>query len=297
MRRAAALLVLVAATAHAQETTTGVAVNRFTPAVGPASLVGVEGAAVTRPGALSWVVAVGALHDPIKLTEAFTGRVVSRPVRDQLAADVAFELGVFRRLAVAVGVPVVLYQDGERLRGTGVDERPLAASAAGDVRVRLKAQLVGDAARPGLHAAVLLQVTAPTGGRDQFAATADATVEPRLVVDARVGRLTLALSAGARFAKERALFTTRFGDELVWAAAAAVAMAERARVSFTAVAEAAGAVGPSTGTRPAELRFALRASLGWLAVDAGAGAGLDGDVGAPAWRVFVAARGTLGLTK
>lgn len=296
MRRAFVVVALWSSLAPAQEATTGVAVNRFVPAVGPASLVGVEGASVTAPGALSWVLAVGALHDPIKLSEAYTGRLLSRPVRDQLVGDVALEVGIWKRLALAVGVPVVLYQDGDRLQGTGVDERPLAATAAGDVRVRVKAALTSEASR--LHVALLLQVTAPTGGRDQFAATADATVEPRLMADARLGRLTLALSAGARFQKDRALFTTRFGDELTWAAALAAAIVSRPPLALDAVVEAAGAVGPSTGTRPAELRAALRLKLrAWLALDAGAGAGLDRDVGAPAWRVFAAARGTLGLTR
>ncbi|HEX9100859.1 MAG TPA: hypothetical protein VF997_01580, partial [Polyangia bacterium] len=134
------------------------------------------------------------------------------------------------------------------------------------------------------------------GGQHDFAATDGATVEPRLVVDAHLGRVTLALSLGARFQKERSLFLTQFGDELTWAAAAAVAVVERAMGGLAAVVEAAGGVGPSAGTRPAELRGALRLALGPVALDAGAGAGLDGDVGAPAWRVFVVARGALALT-
>jgi hypothetical protein len=44
------------------------------------------------------------------------------------------------------------------------------------------------------------------------------------------------------------------------------------------------------------MRGALRLALGPVALDAGAGGGLDHDVGAPAWRVFVVARGGLPLT-
>jgi len=209
-------------------------------------------------------------------------------VREALVGDAALEFGLWRdRLAIAVGVPVALYQDGDRLRGTGVDERALAATAAGDVRVRLKAALV---ANRRLGAAVILQVTAPAGGQADFAATDGATVEPRLVVDAHLGRLTLAASLGARFQKERTLFTTQFGDELTWAAAAAVAIVQRPMGGLAAIVEAAGGVGPSDGTRPAEIRGALRVPLGAVALEAGAGAGLDGDVGAAAWRVFLVAR-------
>ncbi len=298
MKRAALLVACLAASvAHAQSASTGVAVERFMPAVGPTALVTVEGAAVTRPGVVSWAAAIDLLHDPLTLRQAYAGALVSRPVRDALVGDVALEFGVWKRLAIAVGVPVVLYQDGDRLQGTGVatadGERALATTAAGDVRVRVKASLVEG---KRLGAAILLQVTAPAGGQSDFAATDGATVEPRLVLDAHVGRLTLAASVGARFAKERALFTTQFGDELTWAAAAAVAILERAPVGLGAIVEGAGGVGPSAGTRPAELRGALRLALGPVAIDAGAGAGLDGDVGAPAWRVFVVARGALGLT-
>lgn len=290
------LALTLASLAAAQEANPGEAVDRLVPALGPGSLVGVEGAAVTAPGAVSWAASLGLVRDPIRLDRAFGGGLVSRPVRQQLVGDVALEFGFFRRLAVAVGVPVVLYQDGARLRGTGVDEAPLQATAAGDVRVRLKAQLVRDALGPGLHAALLLQVTAPTGGSRQFAATDGPTIEPRLVADARLWRLVLAASLGVRFEKDRALFLTRFGDELTWAGAAALGLVERPRLGLQAIVEAAGAVGPSRGTRPAELRGALRLGLRALSLDAGAGAGLDSDVGAPAWRVFVMARGQMPLT-
>ena len=282
---------LLASAAHAQ--TTGVAAERFTPALGPTALVGVEGAAVTPPGAVSWAASVDALGEPISLHAPFSGDVVSEPVDYALVADVALEFGVWKRLALAVGVPVVLYQEGDRLRGTGTSERALATTAAGDIRIRAKASLVEGR---WLSAAVVLQVTAPAGGQADFAATEDATVEPRLVVDAHLGRLTLAAQAGARFQKDRALFMTRFGDELVWGAAAAFSIVERARIGFGAIVEAAGGVGPSAGTRPVEMRGAARLRLGPIGLDVGGGAGLDGDVGAAAWRVFVVARGALGLT-
>ena len=280
-RAALVVALLVASAARAQ--TTGVAAERFSPAVGPTALVGVEGAAVTPAGAVSWAASLDALGDPIALGTALGGARVSEPVDYALVGDVSLEFGVWKRLALAVGVPVVLYQEGDRLRGTGTSERALLATVAGDVRIRAKASLVEG---KKIGAALLLQVTAPGGGQSDFAATEGATVEPRLVVDARVGRLTLAASVGVRFQKERALFTTQFGDELTWSAAAAVAVIRRLSI----IAEAAGGVGPSAGTRPAELRGALRGIFGPVALDLGAGAGVDGDVGAPSYRVFLVAR-------
>jgi hypothetical protein len=292
MRRVAFVVALLSASA-ARAQTTGVAAERFSPALGPTALVGVEGAAVTRPGAVSWAASLDALGDPITLHTPYTGARVSEPVDYALVADVALEFGVWKRIAVALGVPVVLYQQGDRLQGTGTSERALAATAAGDIRVRAKASLVEG---PHVGAAVLLQVTAPAGGQSDFAATDGATVEPRLIVDAHFGRVTLAAQAGARFQKDRALFLTRFGDELVWGAAAAVSIVERAKLGLVAIVEAAGGVGPSAGTRPVEARGALRLHVGPVGLDLGAGGGLDGDVGAAAWRVFLVARGALGLT-
>jgi hypothetical protein len=282
-RAALVVATLAASVARAQSASTGVAVERFVPALGPTALVGVEGAAVTPAGAVSWAASVDAVGDPISLRTALTGARVSEPVDYALVGDVSLEFGVWKRLALAVGVPVVLYQEGDRLQGTGTSERALATTVAGDIRIRAKASLV-EGKRIG--AAVILQVTAPGGGQSDFAATDGATVEPRLVVDGHFGRVTLAASVGARFQKERALFTTQFGDELTWSAAAAVVVVRRLSI----IAEAAGGVGPSDGTRPAELRGSLRGLFGPVALDLGAGAGVDGDVGAAAWRIFLVAR-------
>jgi hypothetical protein len=275
-------------------TTTAIPAERFVPALGPASLIAVEGAGVTPWGQTSFTVSLDAVHDPITLTTVNTGMMVSRPVRDQFVGDVALEIGFYKRLALAVGAPVVLYQRGDRLQGTGSDEQPLTAHTAGDLRVRLKAQLVGDATRSRLRAALILTVTAPMGGQFDFAASDGATIEPRLVGDWRVGRLTVAATVGVRFQRDRTLFTTQFGDELTWSAGAGLRVWTRGRFSGSAIFESAGAVGPSTGTRPVELRGGLRAAIGWFALDAGAGGGVDSDVGAPAWRVFLVARGTVG---
>ena len=90
-----------------------------------------------------------------------------------------------------------------------------------------------------------------------------------------------------RFEPDRTLFTDQLRRRAhLGRGRGAVASFERARFGLGAIAEGAGAVGPSTGTRPAELRGALRLRVGPVALDAGAGGGLDGDVGAPAWRVF-----------
>src|SRR3954463_4456288 len=122
MTRAVFLAALLAsAAAHAQSATTAttaIPAERFSPAVGPASLVGVEGAAVTPAGAVSWAGSLGGGGRPLTLRRAFGGgEVVTYPVRQALVTDVALEFGLWKRIAAAVGVPVVLFQSGDRLRG------------------------------------------------------------------------------------------------------------------------------------------------------------------------------------
>jgi hypothetical protein len=302
MNRLVALLAIaVPAVARAATgASTGIAVDRFVPGVGPAVLLGSEGAETTPRGQVAWAASLGLVRDPLQIQVSGPATVVSHPVRWQLGTDLSVEAGVWRRLALAVGMPAVLYAAGDRLRGTGVDEQPLRSAAGGDLRLRAKVALLGDSARPGLHAALALTVTIPTGGQHDFAATDGVTVWPQLIVDARMWhRLALGVTLGARFAPvgDRQLFGTRFGDELTWSVGAIVVLGARGRWRGSLLGEAAGAVGPSDGTRPVELRGGVR--IGWrsLAVDVGAGAGVDADVAAPSWRLFVVARSVIGRAR
>jgi hypothetical protein len=100
----------------------------------------------------------------------------------------------------------------------------------------------------------------------------------------------LCVQVGGRFQGERALFLTRFGDELTWAGGARVDLVRRSRFDAAALAEVAGLVGPTDGTRPVEVRGGLRVRFGSFAVDLGAGGGVVNEVAAPAWRMFAILR-------
>jgi hypothetical protein len=286
--RALAVIAVLLCCTVARAQSTGIAADRFVPGVGPATLVGGEGAEVTPPKQVALALSLGGVRDPLKLVLR-DGSLLSRPVRWQLATDLAAETGVWRRIAVGVGLPVVWWAAGDRLRGTGVDDAPLGSPRAGDLRLRAKATLVGDPTARGLHLAALVQVTIPLGGEHDFAATDGVTVEPRVIADVRLPRVALAAALGVRFAPERKLFQTSFGDELTWTVGAIVLALER-RVRLHFIVEGAGAVGSSVGTRPVELRGAARLGVRWFSLDLGAGAGVDADAGAPSWRVFAVAR-------
>ena len=100
-RAALLVAVLAASTARAQTTaaSTGIAAERFVPALGPTALVGVDGAAVTPAGSLSFAASLDVAHDQISLRVP-SGELFARPVRDLIAGDVALEFGVWRRLEI-----------------------------------------------------------------------------------------------------------------------------------------------------------------------------------------------------
>jgi hypothetical protein len=294
IRRALAVaLLLVGSTAQAQKST-GIVVDRFVPAIGPTTLFSVEGAPVTDYAQLSWALALGGVYDPLILRNAFTGETVSEPVERQFNGDLSMELGLYKqRVGLSFGLPVVFSQEGDRLAGVDADTRPLASMQGGDFRIRLKVALVGDPARDGLHVAVGLVLTVPFGGQSDFAATDGVTVMPRLYGDVRLGPIVLMANVGVRFAPERTLFRTTLGDELDWSAGAGWAALSGRGYWGGLIAEFAGQVGANPGSRPAEFRAGVRGGTRRVSLDLGAGLGLDGDVGAAAWRIFVVLRHVL----
>jgi hypothetical protein len=278
--------------AVAQEASTGIPADRFHPGVGPAVLLQTEGADVTARGQVSSAMSLSYARDLLRLYQRLSGVSLSEPVRGQLVTDVSCEFGVGAQIAVAVGLPVILDNDGDRLRGTGIDDAHLAA-AVGDLRLRGKASFIGQPTRPGLHAAIGLELTIPMGGQSQFAATGSVTLAPRIYLDYRVGRVSVAAAVGVRFQSERALFGSSFGDEVDYAAGPIVRVWSAGDRHLLVLAEAAGAAGSGVGSRPVELRGAVRLQVERWKLDVGGGAGLDREVGAPSYRLLAVVRGLL----
>ena len=127
MTRAALLVALLRGARRRTRRTTGVAAERFSPAVGPTRARRRR----RRGGDAAGRASRGRRRSTSlrRSDQACARRSPAASCRGrcdyQLVGDVSLEFGVWKRLALAVGVPVVLYQDGDRLQGTGVDERPL----------------------------------------------------------------------------------------------------------------------------------------------------------------------------
>jgi hypothetical protein len=227
-------------------------------------------------------VAFGYVARPIMIVDRTSGALVSRPVSAIGTVDAALEIGLWRRLAIGLGMPATLYARGDRLAGLGVgDDRPLASPKLGDVRFRAKVAL---AETRSVRIAVAGIFTLPASGENDFAATAGPTFEPRLIADVTTSHVLFAAQVGVRFMPDRVLFGTHFGDELSFAIGATSGWRW-----FRIVTELAGAVGEEV--HPIEARGALRFLLPHaLSVDAGAGGGLDRDPTAAQWRAFLILR-------
>src|SRR5256885_977277 len=132
---------------------TGIPADRFVPGVGPVTLMSGEGADVTPLGQGALALSFGLVRNPLHL-ELQSGALLSRPVRWQFSTDLAAEAGLWRnRLAFSVGLPVVWWQAGGRLRATGIDEgRP--AEARGALRLALGPVVVDAGAGAGLDGEV-----------------------------------------------------------------------------------------------------------------------------------------------
>ena len=287
-RGVASLVTLVALVARGSTATaapgadTGIAADRFVPAIGPNAMISVEGGDAPAAGAVAMAASIGYLSQPITLVNRITGDLVSRPVRAAVDADLAVEIGLTHWLAIGLGVPLTLGSRGDRLAGLDSgDERPLASPTLGDVRLRAKFHLGDERGAWSYRFALLGILTAPAGGESDFAATSGPTLEPRLAASVAWHWLAVSADLGYRFAPARTLAGTNFGNELAGGIAASAGV-WRVRAILEYVASSAG---------PSELRGALRALLPRnVAIDAGIGGGLNHDAATPAWRAFVVVR-------
>lgn len=290
----AGLLLRLSSPAAAQ--TTALQVDRFVPAQGPGAFLQTEGGQVPGRFALSGGLSLVALSRPLELRTAEV-TPLSTPVRERVALDLALELGLPAHLSIGIGVPIMLWQDGDR-RPTGAVEA-LPQSAVGDIRVRGKASLLPDAWPVALG--LLLELTVPGGGQAGFAATPGPTFATRVLFSGSYRWLAGAADLGARFSPRRDLYDATFGHHLEWSAALAATFlaAQGRRPGLALLAEVAGSIdpiidpAPSRVTYPSEARAALRLRVARFTVDAGAGAGLSDEPTAPAWRALLLLRAPL----
>ncbi len=270
---------------------TGIAAERMFFQSGPSAFFQVEGAQVAEPRQIWLHSAALAIAHPLRLRNQYTGELLSTPVDYRVTLDLGAELGIWKkRLALGIGLPVAVWQNGDRLVSTGGTdlsvEKPLRVSAVGDLRLRARMRLTPTDWFWGIL--TTLDFTIPGGGQTDFVATAGPTVSPKLVGWFQKGPIAAAVNLSARLAPVRALYQTTLRHSIEWGAAASAAFPTR-RIGLALLTEAVGYYYPGTSIHSTELRGGLRFGLRQAAVDVGGGGGLGPF--APDWRAFVSVRG------
>jgi hypothetical protein len=270
-------------------------VERLTPAPGPGVAWQVEDAQI----GMAFALVTSLEARPLVIRDVLMQTTLIEPVALRLDLDLTGSLS-FGRFQIGAGLPIVAFQDGDRLRGLDLGEpgaeSPLAAVTRGDLRLAWKTQILAPRLGYGLGVAADAVLTLPTGDTDAFAGEAGPVLELRGVASYRGPRWAAALNLGPRFRTEPVRFfnpTVVQGNELAWGVAGQLALPVWRRAAPVALAELAGAWGGSDGPSPAEARLGLRAHVDprWtLGIAGGAGIGGGGAIGAPAWRALVELR-------
>lgn len=253
------------------------------------------------PAGQVWLTGMAsAVGQPLRLRSALTQELVAEPVAYRVTLDLGAEVGLWRkRLALGLGVPVAVWQIGDRLRTTGSadpsadGDSALATAAIGDVRLRGKALLTPPGHPAALALVLELTFPGPGSGATNFVATSGITVAPRLVGSFQRGPIAAAANLELRLAPQRMLYQTTLHDSLSWGAAAAGLLPVR-RIGLMLIAEATGQLNlvtaqylPST-----ELRGVLRIAWWRGALDVGGGGGFGPLT--PSWRALIVLRGFFG---
>ncbi len=265
-------------------------VERFRPAVDEAGFLGMQG---TRPPAsLDTTFGVALVYSSSPLTLRRPDGVELDVIAHRLTGDMIAQLGLGGRLAIAVDVPVVLYQDGAPgpLRDGGPS---IGENAFGDPRFLLRYRFIGEATDEhlqgagGLGVALLVGGTAPLGGEPSFAGERSATGDLQLLTDFQAFGAGIGLMLGVRHRFETVdVLGVRFRDEVVFGAGLKVPIP--VTTDFLGMLEIRGATDggdPFDQPRTAvEGDVALRLIRSDLAFTLGAGMGFADGVGTPGVR-------------
>ncbi|MCB9640747.1 MAG: transporter [Myxococcales bacterium] len=243
-----------------------------------------------------------------------TGQVVSQPLAHRLTSELAFGVGLFSWVEVALSLPVYWFQQSQRfpfaLNSGGATypegEDSLEATGIGDLRLWAKIKILDNAQAAGFGMALLLEGSFPTGGAFLMR-QAGPTFTPRLVLDYRwKGGFLVSLNAGFRIrggaptdgdkatssqAVIDSLLGFRVGNELRIALGVEIPLMLQ---GLSLIGEAMTAVGFSDVEELGNAqRFGveLLAGLRWrhhsgVILTAGAGAGLTSGYGIPDFRFF-----------
>jgi len=275
-------------------------VERFTPAPGSTTWIGVEDVDVPAAGRWTLTLSTWLASRPIVLRALSTDAVVSEPVRVRWGQDLALGRGLGARYLVGLAVPTAV-QWGDRLQGIGLSEASLQRAVLGDLRLHGRARIVGAPGARGLAVGVAASLTLPTGDDSDFAGEAGAVLAWGLRAGYRTDDVALVGGAGLRLRTEEVVLLSParpHGNELTASLGAAVRLGPLGRQfgggdRAWALAEVEAVLGDDAGTgargpSPAEARLGVRAQIHhcWSVALAAGGGFRPDEIGSPGYRLI-----------
>jgi hypothetical protein len=227
----------------------------------------------------------------------------SLPARDLVANRVdgtaIAQLGLWSRGAIALRMPVLLFQNGERF-GTPA----LATAAAGNPALEGRVRVLGHPVRPdgsvrdGGALALRGVVSLPVGTSDSYFVDRGTRIDVSAIGDLEMFGIRVGAALGYRHAfEEKVVFGSSLTDALSLLAGLRVPLPLLARVwpgklQESVVLELESSTNPrhffAGPTTPVEARLAYRAAVGDYFVTLGGGAGLRTAIGSPDLRILAA---------
>jgi hypothetical protein len=208
----------------------------FRPSTDPASGLYLEPASTPDTGDFSAGAWLSYAYRPVTLKDPTTGERAFQVLSHQLTSDLTMSVGIAKRLALGLDLPILLYQTGDTPTAASqkvTGDYTLPKHALGDLGLTGKLTLI----RPtggefgGFALALHERLTAPTGDDASLLGEGAVTSETRLLAEYRLVVLAVHAAAGfkARAQHERFLCNatpiaadgtdpcaTRFGNEVPW---------------------------------------------------------------------------------
>jgi uncharacterized protein (TIGR03382 family) len=292
-------VVALAPRAEAQEAAEKFSLERFRLASDRDGVLHAESGAV--PAHLSWDAALlfGFQSDPLVIYRVTDGERerVGALVSQRISGSLIGSIALWNRLALAIELPVILSQDEDAAAGASVAS--LSGAGIGDLRIAPKLQVL-DAARSGVHLALLASVYVPTGsggdGENAFWGEQRVAFAPEAAVSRTAGAWRLAGNIGYLARKNAELADLSVTNELYLRLGAGYDFAAGGGAPIEVdlgLSAATAAAKPLSDYNRNHLELLAGVAYdlpGPLAALLGGGLGLNEGFGTPDWRVLLAVR-------
>jgi MYXO-CTERM domain-containing protein len=270
-------------------------VERFRLAADGDGVLHTEWGAV--PTHLSWDAALlfGIEDDPLVVYREMGGdrERIGALVARRIPASLVGSIALWNRLALAIELPVILSQDDDPTMAAAV--QPLGGGGVGDLRIAPKVQVL-DAARSGVHLALIAGLTVPTASAEDYRGEQRVALAPEAAVSRALGPWRLAANIGYLARKNARLADLSVTNELFLRLGAGYRLAERGGLPLEfdlglSAATAAAAPLSDDNRNHLELLGGVGYDLpGPFSAALGGGLGLSQGFGTPDWRLLLAVR-------